>query len=103
MCTSTPKPKTVKEKEPQYMRNPWLDSLTMNRAATVGRNSLRTDSSRRITPTSALPPPMAPFMPPPIPRDPSVSNFARIGGNAFATMTGTTNPLHANETRRVDY
>lgn len=45
MCGSPPKPKPVKEKPPQYLRNPWLDGLALGGvgAARSGRNALRID------------------------------------------------------------
>lgn len=45
MCGSAPKPKKVEEKEPQYMRNPWLDGLAIGGLTGIrtGRNSLRVD------------------------------------------------------------
>jgi hypothetical protein len=45
MCGSPPKPKAVKEKPPQYLRNPWLDGLALGGvgAARAGRNALRVD------------------------------------------------------------
>jgi hypothetical protein len=41
MGAMTPKPKKVKEKPVQYLRNPFLDSLSIGNDA--GRNSLRID------------------------------------------------------------
>lgn len=45
MCSKPPKPKPVKEKEPQYLRNPWLDGLAIGgvQGARSGRNALRVD------------------------------------------------------------
>lgn len=44
MCTTvkSPTPKPVEEKDPIYMRNPWLDGLGIG-AESRGRNSLRID------------------------------------------------------------
>lgn len=65
MCTQkAPKAADPKVKDPQYMRNPWLDAMSMNRSATVGRNALRIDGARAISPMPGLPPPTGPFMPP---------------------------------------
>jgi hypothetical protein len=67
MCT-VKKPKEVKptvEKDPQYLRNPWLDGMSMNRSTTIGRNSLRLDpGSSYRTPLPTLPPPTGPTTPP---------------------------------------
>lgn len=41
MCASPPKPKPVKEKPVQWLRNPLLDGLKIG--ANTGRSSLRTD------------------------------------------------------------
>lgn len=44
MCTTvkSPTPRPVEEKDPIYMRNPWLDGLGIG-AEARGRNSLRID------------------------------------------------------------
>jgi uncharacterized membrane protein YgcG len=60
MCTvKAPKPKDPVVKDPQYLRNPWLDSLSMTRSGTVGRNALRVDGARAPTgaPVARLPSP----------------------------------------------
>lgn len=57
MCSTvkTPTPKPVKEKDPIYMRNPWLDGLGIG-AEARGRNSLRIDlGSPMRRPTKRLP------------------------------------------------
>jgi hypothetical protein len=41
MCTKTPKPQKVEEKEVQYLRNPFLDAAGLGQ--NTGRNSLRID------------------------------------------------------------
>lgn len=50
MCMKTPKPKAVKEKPVQYLRNPWLDGLAIG--AGQGRNSLRVDRTGAAAPTA---------------------------------------------------
>ena len=44
MC-SAPKPKKVEEKKPQYLRNPYLDGLSIGGVGGIreGRNALRVD------------------------------------------------------------
>jgi len=49
MCApKVPKPKTVAEKPVQYLRNPFLDDLSIGKDA--GRNSLRIDLGSTRTP-----------------------------------------------------
>ena len=50
---SSPTPQPVKEKDPVYLRNPYLDGLGIS-AENRGRNSLRIDPGSRV-PTSADP------------------------------------------------
>lgn len=49
MCNTvkTPTPRPVEEKDPIYMRNPWLDGLGIG-AEARGRNSLRIDLDGRV-------------------------------------------------------
>ena len=51
----TPTPQPVKEKDPVYMRNPYLDGLGIG-AESTGRNSLRIDRG------SAVPNSESPFL-----------------------------------------
>lgn len=92
MCTAKPPKQTAPvEKDPQYMRNPWLDNMSMNRASTVGRNSLRTDSARVFNPAFALPPPTGPHMPPTGPYTPPsapTNPFAKYADFTGGGMTG---------------
>ena len=48
MCAKPPKPKKVEEKPVQYLRNPFLDGLSVG--AEPGRNSLRIDLGSNRTP-----------------------------------------------------
>lgn len=73
MCTiRSPKPKTdpAEDKDPIYMRNPYLDGLGIG-AESRGRNSLRIDLGsppRTAPPPGSTPPPISqppPYRPPP--------------------------------------
>ena len=46
MCMKTPKPKVVPQKPVQYLRNPFLDGMTIG--ANTGRNSLREDRAGQV-------------------------------------------------------
>lgn len=50
---SSPTPQPVKEKDPVYLRNPYLDGLGIN-AENRGRNALRIDPGSRV-PTASDP------------------------------------------------
>lgn len=47
MCAKTPKPKKVEEKPVQYLRNPFLDDVSIGND--TGRNSLRIDLGSQRT------------------------------------------------------
>lgn len=48
MCTKTPKVNQPKDKPVQYLRNPFLDGLSIGQGR--GRDSLRIDPGSRIAP-----------------------------------------------------
>lgn len=53
MCPKPKAPEPPKDKPVQYLRNPYLDGLTVGTRAR-GRNSLRTDSPAQPVRTSGL-------------------------------------------------
>lgn len=66
MCSKPKAPKPIKEKEPQYMRNPWLDGLAIGGLGGIrtGRNSLRVDLGGTNASTGlAIPQPTQPATP----------------------------------------
>lgn len=82
MCSKPPKPKKVEEKPVQYLRNPFLDDLSLG--TDRGRNSLRIDLGSSNAPlpfegTSAI-------------SQPKTSTGTGIPGLLIPTRTPTRTP-----------